>query len=48
MRSAPATAAHAEGVTLVVAHNAINQALLCSALGVGAQEGFRAIVWPNW
>jgi broad specificity phosphatase PhoE len=48
MRSDPATAAGADGVTLVVAHNAINQALLCTALGVGVQTGFRALTWPNW
>jgi len=47
MRSDPATAAGADGVTLVVAHNAINQALLCTALGVGAEAGFRAVTWPN-
>lgn len=46
-----ATAAEPDGVTpfttLIVAHSAINQALLCTAHGVGVADGFRAIAWPN-
>eukprot|EP00967_Tisochrysis_lutea_P123447 scaffold205446_cov45-Tisochrysis_lutea.AAC.3 len=48
IRADPATAADVDGVTLIVAHNAINQALLCTALGAGIADGFRSVVWPNW
>ena len=46
MRAAESAADGADGVTLVVAHNAINQALLCTACGLGA-ENFRRVPWPN-
>ena len=46
MRAAESAADSADGVTLVVAHNAINQALLCTACGLGA-EHFRRVPWPN-
>lgn len=51
LRAEAATAAEPDGVTpfttLIVAHSAINQALLCTALGVGVADGFRAIAWPK-
>jgi len=46
MRTQGSSGSADEGLTLVVAHNGIGQALLCTALGVGV-EGFRSITWPN-